>query len=50
MNYYLIEPEVAGALGARTLISRDDGAMRVDKLYDEFHGWLGDHIVERVPC
>jgi hypothetical protein len=50
MPYYSIEPEVAGVLGASTMISWRDGTMHVDKLHYEFHGWLGDHILESVPC
>jgi hypothetical protein len=50
MQYYSIEPEVAGGFGDNTVISRPDGKMLVEKLHYEIQGWLGDPILESVPC
>lgn len=50
MQYYSIEPEVAGGFGENTVISRPNGKMLVEKLHYEFQGWLGDPLLESVPC
>lgn len=50
MNYFLIEPEVAGGFGERTVIDRSSGRMEVKKLHYQFDGWLGDELLESVPC
>jgi hypothetical protein len=50
MQYYLIEPEVAGGFGENTVISRPNGKMIVERLHYEFQGWLGDPLLESVPC
>ncbi|WP_229008359.1 hypothetical protein [Methylophilus sp. Leaf408] len=50
MKYYVIEPEVAGGLGERTVIDRSSGRIEVKKLHYHFDGWLGDELLESTPC
>lgn len=50
MKFYFLEPEVAGGLGRHCLIDRTSGKTVVLKLHYEFHGWLGDEILESTPC
>ena len=50
MRYFNIEPEVAGGLGDRSEVRHVDGRLQVDRLHYEFHGWLGDCLVESTPC
>ena len=50
MRYFSMEPEVAGELGDRSRIRHVDGRLQVDRLHYEFHGWLGDCLVESTPC
>lgn len=49
MQHFLLEPEVAGGLGPRTVMDRSIHPPRVDQLHYEFDGWLGDCIVESFP-
>ena len=48
MNYYILSPEVAGGLGANTIIDRSCGPFVVTKLHYHFDGWLGDSLLEAV--
>lgn len=50
MEYYFIEPEVAGGFGEKTIIDRSSGRMKVKALHYEFDGWLGDELLESTPC
>jgi len=51
MNYYYIEPEVAGGWGKNTVFDRTLGKPTVvHKLNYEFDGWLGDELLESTPC
>ena len=51
MNYYYIEPEVAGGWGKNTVFQRSPGSPTVvHKLHYEFNGWLGDELLESTPC
>ncbi|APF85630.1 hypothetical protein HI806_01945 [Ralstonia solanacearum] len=50
MNYFFLEPEVAGALGENTVLDASTHPPRVEKLHFEFSGWLGDAILESFPC
>ena len=50
MVFYAIEPEVAGGFGEHTEIDRTSGKMVVTKLHYELEGWLGDALLESVPC
>ena len=50
MNYFVLEPEVAGSLGPHTVMDRNSHPPVVAHLHYEFDGWLGDAIVESFPC
>jgi hypothetical protein len=50
MNYYIVEPEVAGGLGEGTIMSRNTLPPIVTKLHYKFDGWLGDVLLESFPC
>jgi hypothetical protein len=50
VRYFSVEPEVAGELGERSKIRHVDGRVQVDRLHYEFHGWLGDCLIESTPC
>lgn len=47
-NYYQIEPEVAGQLGAECEMDRSVHPPDVQKLHYEFHGWQGDDLLTAV--
>lgn len=48
--FYIIEPEVAGALGDSTVIDTDVHPPVVSNLEYRFEGWLGDELLESSPC
>jgi hypothetical protein len=50
MQYYQLEPEVAGGIGEHSVIDRSSGKMVVCKLHYEFDGWGGDELLESTPC
>ncbi|KWS66125.1 MULTISPECIES: hypothetical protein [Pseudomonas syringae group] len=50
MNYYHIEPEVAGSLGDQTVIDTESWPPKVSRLEFQFDGWLGDELLEMFPC
>jgi hypothetical protein len=51
MQYYVVEPEVAGSWGNKTEFTRTPGApVFVRKLHYQFDGWLGDDLLESAPC
>ena len=51
MNFYYVEPEVAGGWGKNTVFDRTPGRPTVVyKFHYEFHGWLGDELLESTPC
>lgn len=50
MNYFLLEPEVAGELGNGTVIDTTVHPPLVSKLNYQFSGWLGDALLESFPC
>lgn len=50
MQYYYVEPEVAGGLGDRTIIDRSVHPPTITKLHYEMEGWLGDAILETFPA
>jgi len=50
MNYFFLEPEVAGELGKATVLDTTTHPPLVSKLYYQFSGWLGDVLLESFPC
>lgn len=50
MNYYSLEPEVAGGLGPHSVLDPRTHPPVVSKLHYEFDGWLGDELLETFPC
>ena len=50
MNFYIVEPEVAGGLGEHTLMDRTTQPPTVSKLLYNFDGWIGDVLLESFPC
>jgi hypothetical protein len=50
MKYFTIGPEVAGGWGEHTVADTSVHPPKVSHLHYEFHGWLGDDIVESFPC
>ncbi len=50
MNYYILNPEVAGELGHRTEMDTSVHPPIVAKLHFEVDAWLGDDIVQSFPC
>jgi hypothetical protein len=49
VNYFVLEPEVAGGLGPQSLFDRSTHPPTVTRLHYEFFGWLGDPIVTSFP-
>lgn len=49
-KYFLVEPEVAGGLGPNTVLDASVHPPVVSRLHYEFHGWLGDVLLETFPC
>lgn len=51
MQYYELEPEVAGGIGKMSELLYKDGMIdRVKFLHYEFYGWLGDELLTTYPC
>jgi hypothetical protein len=50
MNFFEIEPEVAGTWGENTDADVSVHPPRVRWLHYKFDGWLGDSILESFPC
>lgn len=50
MEFFTIEPEVAGWMGDSTILDSTVHPPRVENLHYEFQGWMGDAIVEAFPC
>lgn len=51
MDYFILEPEVAGGLGDRTIMDTSVHPPRVERLHYEIdYGWLGDELLESFPC
>lgn len=49
--FYVIEPEVAGGWGAKTIFAKTpEKNVVVQRLHFEFDGWLGDELLESTPC
>lgn len=50
MRFFKLQPEVAGGLGARTVMDTTVHPPAVSFLEYEFDGWLGDDLLESFPC
>lgn len=50
MKFTILEPEVAGGLGARTIVDTSRHPPVVSHLHYEFGGWLGDDLLDSFPC
>jgi hypothetical protein len=50
MNFYCIEPEVAGGLGEHTVLDTGPHPPVVHRLEYNFAGWMGDSLLESFPC
>lgn len=50
MQYFYVEPEVAGGLGERTVMDRSAHPPIVNRLHYQLEGWLGDAILESFPA
>jgi hypothetical protein len=49
MQFFELQPEVAGGIGSRTQLDRSCHPPRVSHLHYRFDGWLGDELVEGFP-
>lgn len=49
MDYFYVEPEVAGSLGANTVMDSSVHPPVVSRLHYQFDGWLGDVLLESFP-
>lgn len=49
-SYFYFEPEVAGGLGAETMMDLSFHPPVVKRLHYEFDGWLGSEVLEAFPC
>ena len=50
MEYFYVQPEVAGGLGALTVMDTTTHPPIVSKLHYHFDGWLGNVLLETFPC
>ncbi|MFY9952572.1 MAG: hypothetical protein WAK54_05070, partial [Bradyrhizobium sp.] len=50
MEYFFVEPEVAGGLGPLTVMDTTTHPPIVSKLHYHFDGWLGNVLLETFPC
>lgn len=48
-GFSLLEPEVAGSLGARTVMDTAPHPPEVERLHYEMQGWLGEDLLESFP-
>ncbi len=48
--YWEIEPEVAGDIGANTVLDSSVHPQVVHHLHYDFDGWLGSELVTSFPC
>jgi hypothetical protein len=49
MEFYALRPEVAGGLGANSVLDPDVHPPRVSRLHYEFADWMGDVLLETFP-
>ena len=50
MNFYKIEPDVAGGLGENTILDPGVHPPIVSRLHYQFDDWSGDALVASFPC
>lgn len=51
MEYFILEPEVAGGIGKKSKILYENSKIKEVLFLDyEFEGWLGDDILTTHPC
>lgn len=50
MNYYTLSPEVAGELGANTVVDATVRPPVYERLHYEFVNWLGDELLEAIAA
>lgn len=50
MNYYLLQPEVAGGFGQGTRLDSTVHPPVVHRLNYQLEVWLGDELLETFPC
>ncbi|WJI76002.1 MULTISPECIES: hypothetical protein [unclassified Mesorhizobium] len=50
MQYFYIEPDVAGGLGPHTILDPSVHPPMVSKLHHVVEGWTGDVLVTTFPC
>ena len=50
MQYFTLEPEVAGNLGEQSVVDTSVHPPVVTSLDYQFDGWLGDELLESFPC
>jgi len=50
VEYWILEPEVAGGLGEGTLMDRRTHPPTVSRLHYAFQSWLGDALLTTFPC
>jgi hypothetical protein len=50
MQFFLVEPEVAGGLGEHTVMDVTTHPPKIHKLNYEFDGWSGDVLLTSFPC
>jgi hypothetical protein len=49
MQFYVVEPEVAGGWGDNIIVDRSVEPVRVEHLHYQFEGWLGDELLTTHP-
>ncbi len=50
MSFFVLEPEIAGGWGDRTVADTSVFPPAVSSLHYRFDGWLGDELLETFPC
>ncbi len=50
MQFFYIEPEVAGELGCNTELDTSSHPPKIRSLHYVITGWLGDCLLESFPC
>ena len=50
MLFFVLEPEIAGGWGERTVADTSSFPPTVTALHYRFDGWLGDELLESFPC